>query len=305
MSINASSVRISVIVPVFNQSGYLAECLEALSQQKLSSDQFEVIIVDNGSDEPPKDLVASYAFASFAAESKPGSYAARNKGLQLARGEVLAFTDSDCKPEPQWLQAALDALDQHERVDVVAGRIEVECENPSHPTTIELYDIARRFDQRRRVALSNGVVTANMITYRGVFNKIGPFDDSLMSGGDLVWSARAAEHGFNVKYIHEAVVIHPARTSLALVLQQSRRNIHGRYDIQSGGKRLSFFDKVRIGLTRLLPQFRGTQQARLRLHRRGYGWWAWIRVVLMFQVVHYAGLFQIIRRSLGQKSERR
>ena len=185
------SIRVSVIVPVYNDAARLTKCLDALVTQTLPHDQFEVVVVDNGSDEPPEALVARYGIAMFGEESRPGSYAARNKGLQMARGEVLAFTDSDCLPHANWLESALAVLEGPDRTDVVAGRIDVLASDPAHPTAAELFDIAIRLDQRHRVKACNGVVTANMVTRRDMFDRVGPFNDSLMSGADAQWSSLA------------------------------------------------------------------------------------------------------------------
>jgi glycosyltransferase involved in cell wall biosynthesis len=62
---------------------------------------YEIIFVDNGSVENIEVLVSQFPQTSFTNEPKPGSYAARNKRISIARGEIIAFTDSDCVPAPQ------------------------------------------------------------------------------------------------------------------------------------------------------------------------------------------------------------
>lgn len=300
-----TSIRVSVIVPVYNHPEYLAKCLAALAEQTISLDQFEVVVVDNGSDEPPGALVAEYGFARFIEEPRPGSFAARNTGIQVARGSLLAFTDADCLPDPQWLEAAIAAIEGTDPIDVVAGRIDLIARDPAHPTATELFDIAVRMDQRKRVKASNGVVTANMVTRHELFEHVGPFDDSLMSGADAVWSARAAERGYTVKYVDDAVVVHPARTSLSEVLRQARRRAGGTVDMYAQRTRRGFAAKFITAAKKLLPKIDGLAGARRKLLQRGYGWWAWIRVVGIMQLVHYTGTFEVVSRWCGAPAERR
>lgn len=300
-----NSIRVSVIIPVYNQPDYLAKCLAALTEQTIPHEQIEVVVIDNGSKEPPEALVARYSFARFGEESRPGSFAARNKGILMARGSILAFTDADCLPHPKWLEAAVAAIDGIDPIDVVAGRIDLVACDPSHPTATELFDIAVRMDQRKRVEESYGVVTANMVTRRELFEQVGPFDDSLMSGADAVWSARAAECGYKVKYVDEAIVVHPARTKLSEVLRQARRRAGGVIDMHARRSPRSFVKKLTTAAKRLLPKFDGLANARRKLMLRGYGWWAWLRVVWVMQLVHYTGTFEIVWRWFGAPAERR
>ncbi|MEM8761253.1 MAG: glycosyltransferase family A protein, partial [Pseudomonadota bacterium] len=102
---------ISVIIPVFNDAGGLARCLDALARQTDAA-PFEVIVVDNGSD-PPLDPATLPALPSLRLirETAPGSYAARNAGIAAARAAILAFTDADCRPRPDWLAAGHAAID--------------------------------------------------------------------------------------------------------------------------------------------------------------------------------------------------
>lgn len=296
---------VSVIIPVYNHSDFLKLCLDALSKQTLPRDQFEVIVIDNGSDDPPEQLVASYDFTRYSTESKPGSFAARNHGLTLAKGDYIAFTDSDCLPAPDWLEKATAELASSDRTDVVAGRIDVVAYDPKSPKSVELFDIAIRLNQESRVAKSNGVVTANMVTRGELFEQVGDFDDSLMSGADAEWSQRAAAQGYSVRYLDDAVVSHPTRTTLKEVLTQTRRRAGGRFDMRANTKGRGLASKVADAATKILPRWKGLGQARQRLSKRGYGFIAWLRVVGVMQIVHYAALIEIVRRMCGNEAERR
>jgi len=101
---NTATPFISAIIPVYNDSIRLRTCLQALEEQTYPKGAYEVIVVDNGSDESIEPIVAEFNQAKASYEPHPQSYAARNKGLSLARGGVIAFTDSDCIPAPDWIE---------------------------------------------------------------------------------------------------------------------------------------------------------------------------------------------------------
>src|SRR5690606_26487429 len=103
--------------------------------------------VDNGGSADLGEALAAYPGAVLLREPNPGSYAARNRGIAESRGEVLAFTDSDCTPHRMWLENALTRLDGGARDVIVGGRIDVYAQDPAHPTYAEQYELALAFPQ--------------------------------------------------------------------------------------------------------------------------------------------------------------
>ena len=96
----------SVIVPTYNRAAQLGLCLRALAAQQYPRDRFEVIVADDGSRQPPRDIVASTdknLDITLLTGSHGGPSATRNAGAARARGEFLAFTDDDCEPAADWL----------------------------------------------------------------------------------------------------------------------------------------------------------------------------------------------------------
>src|SRR5262245_5241730 len=132
---------VSVIIPVYNDIARLAVCLDALAQQSYPADRLEIIVVDNGSTPPVAQALAQqYPRVTFAHEPTPGSYAARNRGIQLATGTVIAFTDSDCIPSPDWIESGAAALSGTPHCGLAAGRIDMFYVNPERPSAVELYE---------------------------------------------------------------------------------------------------------------------------------------------------------------------
>jgi glycosyltransferase involved in cell wall biosynthesis len=213
MEVQPQQPFVSVIIPVFNDAERLGRCLAALARQTYPAGRFEVVVVDNGSADDIRPLLAPHPWAVLASETRPGSYAARNAGLAVARGDVLAFTDSDCVPEPEWLACGVACLQRHPECGLVAGAITVFFREPERPTAVELYESITAFPQQKYVEKYRYGATANMFTRRDVFARVGSFDAALTSGGDREWGQRVHAAGLPLVYADEARVQHPARRS--------------------------------------------------------------------------------------------
>lgn len=200
--------HITVIVPVYNHWHLVPKLLEGLAAQTLGTDRFEVLLVDNGSDSIPG--MALPEWARMLSCTTPGSYAARNEAIRHARGDLLAFTDADCRPSPQWLEQGWAQCRAGQMGDIVAGGIVVEPEDWSRMSLYEIYDIALGLPQKRFVRYGFGV-TANLFVPRAVVERIGPFEAKRFSGGDAEFCRRATRLGVPLSYLEAAVVIHPAR----------------------------------------------------------------------------------------------
>ncbi len=221
---------VTIIIPVFNDPQRLRMCLEALESQTYPSDCYEVIVADNGSDQPIDDLVSQFRHARFTLESHPGSYAARNKGISLAQGDVIAFTDADCVPDPDWIGAGVEALERVRYEGVIAGRVKVLFKDSARPTVTEWYDNNSAFPQQTFVEAQHFGVTANLFTSQTVIQNVGAFDGTLKSSGDREWGQRAFLQGYPVIYADDVVVAHPARSTLGELRSRARRITGGIHD---------------------------------------------------------------------------
>ncbi len=117
-------MKISVIIPVYNSETTIIPCLESLVQQSVSP--LEIIIVNNNSSDGTINKIKEYIteikkpHIILTSESKQGPAAARNKGIQLASGGIIAFTDSDCVVRKDWIKNAI-AIYEKEDIDLVGG----------------------------------------------------------------------------------------------------------------------------------------------------------------------------------------
>jgi glycosyltransferase involved in cell wall biosynthesis len=217
---------VSVIIPVFNDAARLRRCLQALAGQTYPRERYEVVVIDNGSSDDLGAAVAGLAFVRLGAERAPGSYAARNAGLALAKGEVLAFTDSDCVPEPDWIAGGVARLLATPGCGLVAGGVTLFCAGP-RPTAVELYECLNAFPQREYVERDHYGATANLFTWRAVMERVGPFAAGLTSGGDREWGQRVHAAGLPLVYADEVRVRHPARRSFGELAHKLARVTNG------------------------------------------------------------------------------
>ncbi|WP_322744411.1 MULTISPECIES: glycosyltransferase [unclassified Coleofasciculus] len=223
----------SVIIPVYNDAERLKLCLEALENQTYPKTGYEVIVVDNASDEAAdiKGVVAQFGQAIAAYESTPGSYAARNKGISLAKGEVIAFTDADCIPASDWIEKGVENLLKVSNCGLLAGNIEVFPKDINRPTLVELFEIANAFPQKQHLRDMKYGATANLLTFKSVIQEVGTFNQDLKSGGDLDWGRRVYDHGYEQVYAEEVRIAHPARASFNQIYQKVVRLAGGHYDL--------------------------------------------------------------------------
>jgi glycosyltransferase involved in cell wall biosynthesis len=219
---------VSVIIPVWNGPRLIRDCLAALERQTLPRDQFEILVVDNGSTDDTAAVARAVPGVIVLQEQRPGSYAARNRALAAARGEYVAFTDADCRPAPDWLEAALLAVKLHSRIGVLAGRIDLYDE--TRPEGQAFGDYERLFSFPQSLAKRGNCATANWFSPKVVFDKLGGFDAALKSGGDRQMALRIRDSGLALVYVPAMVVQHPVRASWIELVRKRRRLSGGRWN---------------------------------------------------------------------------
>ena len=222
---------VSVVIPVFNDTHSLMQCLEALENQTFS-ESYEVIVVDNASDEDVESIVALFSHTTMAVEPQRGSYVARNKGVEAAKGSIIAFTDADCIPATDWIEKGVQSLSSVVNCGLVAGRIEFAFRDPDYPTLIELCDSVLFLQQDIYLKHARFGATANVFTFKHVFDKVGLFNQDLKSGGDYDWGQRVFNAGYQQIYAKDACIHHPARYSFEELYKKIIRTTRGTYHLR-------------------------------------------------------------------------
>ncbi len=224
---------VSVVVPVFNAESTLQGCLDALLDQDFPGEQYEVIVVDNGSRDGTWSLLERYSprIRRLQETQVRGSYAARNAGIRASKGSIIAFTDGDCVPDRRWLSLLVEGFNDPE-VGCVGG--EILALAPA--TSAERYAEAKGI-LRQKQTLKNSYrpffQTANVAYRCEVFHDIGLFEHSLESGGDadLCWRLQE-QTSWKLRFQEAATVLHHHRTSWRELWKQFERYGRGRASLQ-------------------------------------------------------------------------
>jgi glycosyltransferase involved in cell wall biosynthesis len=298
-----SDLFVSIIVPCFNASTIIGPLLKSLEAQRLDHRKFEVICVDNGSSDDTLEVLENLRKhlsidLKLGEESRvTGSYAARNKGIELAKGDVLFFTDADCIADPKWLERGLEALLKGGPSTVCGGAVELVSAYPDSPSAVEMFEMILGFSQRRNIEENGYAVTANLMCWRKCMSKVGTFNSQLRSKGDFEWCSRAQNQNCSFAYAELAKVFHPARRTVSSIITKTRRVTGGQVDIKKlksvnprlGHSSRSFHAQLKLVFRdRHFPRFR--QKA---------------AVLGVAFIVYIVKAFEKLRLYLGARSERR
>ena len=217
---------ISIIIPHLNQGRELEKCLSSLAAQQLERALFEIIVVDNGSDPLPSEIVDRYSGVRLYQEKQPGPGPARNTGIQHARGEVLALIDADCWAHPDWLQNALQVLQSSQKGTILGGNVQIWRDNKKEFTALEAYEGVFAYRFKLYIEQQGFSGTGNLMVRRADFLKIGPFS-GIDFAEDMEWGQRACRAGYKFRYVPGMIVFHPARrTWRELCVKWDRQILH-------------------------------------------------------------------------------
>ncbi len=295
---------VSVVIPVYNDTERLKLCLEALDAQTYPSDRYEVIVVDNNSDSPlVADELKEFEHVILTHETLQGAAAARNRGISLARGEVIAFTDSDCIPASDWLEKGVAHIIDHPDTGQVGGRVEVFVSDPENPTAVEMWDTILGFPQKFYIENKKFSVTANVFVRKDVINKIGKFDTVFKSaaGEDLEWGNRIHQGGYKLVYADDVVVRHPARSTFGELAGKYILHAGGDYYLETRGNIPSIKRVADIMLHLIPPVVTTVRILRNEKFKKLNGIRSKIMVVGVFWFVRYRTTLEKIRLLLGGK----
>ena len=204
-------MRVSVIVPHYDDLQGLNICLRALGKQTFPRTDFEIIVADNQSPQGVREVERVVdGRARLISIAERGAGPARNGGVGASTGEILAFLDSDCVPEPQWIAEGVAALMSK---DVVGGSVKIFANDPKNLSPAEAFECVFAFNNENYLLRKGFVVSANLFCRRDLFDQVGGFSTGVSE--DVDWCHRASAQGHRIGYAPRAAVGHPARRSWA------------------------------------------------------------------------------------------
>ncbi len=191
--------RISVLVITRNRAHLLPRLMQALWRQDFPRDRFEVVVIDDGSSDSTREYLAGLGDAVRWFSQSPGGVAkARNASVRQARGSILAFTDDDCVPQPDWLRTIDREMAARQSNAALLGRTYSEL-----PASTFVHSVFKD---------SEPVVTCNFAVTKDAFQRAGGFDEHFtwyFEDEDL--GLRLKQNGCPVHYVPGMVVFHPSR----------------------------------------------------------------------------------------------
>jgi len=223
--------EIAIIIPHYNDVVRLRRCLAALKENDLAS--CEVVVVDNGSTQPLGQVQADFPGIRFITEPEKGAAAARNRGVAETSAPCLMFIDADCVAAPDWVAVGRAVAG---KADLVGGRVEVFDETPPPRSGAEAFETVFAFDFRYYIEVQGFSGTGNLITWRNVFEDVGPFRGGISEDRD--WSFRATAKGYRLIYEDRLRVGHPSRadwTGLRTKWRRITQEMFGQTVKQTGG----------------------------------------------------------------------
>lgn len=244
---------LSIIIPVYNDRQGLQDTLASLLAQNLPDSEYEIIIADNGSRDGTWELSCEYQgrapkLVRAVREAQiQSSYAARNRGIESALGEVLCFIDADMIAPPDYLRLVKERFKTSD-VEYLACNVEL---IEDRRTLASLYNCVTGFPVERYLERGHYAPTCCLCVRREVFDQIGFFDERLESGGDMEFGQRAYDRGLKQEFAPEVVLKHPPRRLFRSLLNKERRIGRGHAQLSYlHPERYSLFRELYLGTTR-------------------------------------------------------
>jgi GT2 family glycosyltransferase len=284
---------VSVIIPTYARPQSLKECLVSLTQQTMPKDQFDVVIVDDGSPTALDSIVMEFMdrlTIRLIRQENAGPAAARNRGIRETSARLVAFTDDDCRPHPQWLELLLAAQRDHPGA-LVGGSTVNGLPNDLFATTSQfivdlVYEHFNAVPENAYFLASN-----NILCPRNQFLVMGGFDLEFTKAGaedrdfcdrwratglQLVWEPNALIYHYHSQSLRRFIDLH-YRYGRGAYLYQSKRRYRGTGTMKDDMK-------FHSNLPKLILQ-------RLRSH---FSFWRSAQIILalfLWQIANAAGFF--------------
>ncbi|GFE63090.1 glycosyltransferase family 2 protein [Litoreibacter roseus] len=238
------AMQLSVIVPTYNRPETLRSCVDAL--QKQTGCTLEIVIVDDGSDQPVDHLPDGPHDLTLLRQENAGPAAARNRGAAAAKGDLLLFTDDDCRPQPGWAAAFEKAAKDAPAPTLFGGQTINAIANDIYArTSQEMNDFlsAQSGNAEPFFASNNIAMPAKQ------FSEIGGFDTSYRraAGEDRALCRSWADAGFGFSYVEEAVLHHHHAFTFRKFWRQHRNYGYGAAGFHQSGPKGAFRPLSRLG----------------------------------------------------------
>jgi len=207
---------VSIIIPVKNRPEAIATCLQSLCKLHYSREKKEIIVVDDASDDNTPGVVSTFPVNFFSLKEPKGASFCRNFAARQAKGEFLAFIDSDCQADSLWLRELISVF-RDQQVGAVGGIVDSLFEEKA----IDRYEkvksslhMGSRFKSSREGNRFFYIPSCNLLVRRSVFLSLGGFREELNLGEDVDFCWRLQDAGYHIEYRPVGKVYHRHRNRL-------------------------------------------------------------------------------------------
>ncbi|EPR12074.1 glycosyltransferase [Ruminiclostridium papyrosolvens] len=208
---------VSVIIPAYNAEKYLEKCLNCITNQNYPKEKMEIIVVDNNSTDNTAEIIKSFG-VTYVFNAKKGPSPSRNKGISLAAGEYLIFTDSDCLADSDFVlnhvKAHLDLQKSNPKVKMVGGGIG--GYNKNFWAVCDDFCSWSAYHPALKPQINNSYFpSANISISRSLVDEIGVFNEDLKTGEDVDFCLRVTYRGYRLYFEPKAKVLHINRDTFS------------------------------------------------------------------------------------------
>jgi GT2 family glycosyltransferase len=202
-----TNVSVSVIIPVHNGASRICRCLDALKNQTIGRD-VEIIVVNDGSSDNTAEVIRmQHPWVRLLNQNNAGPAAARNRGAAEATGSIIMFTDDDCEPAPEWLDAMLQPFSDSE---VVGTKGAYRTRQPQVMARFVQTEYEDKYRLMARHANIDFIDTYSAAFRREKFQEMNGYDTQfpVACAEDIELSYRMAARGWIMKFVPGAIVYH-------------------------------------------------------------------------------------------------
>jgi mycofactocin system glycosyltransferase len=210
---NIDKPMVSIIVPVYNRADDIRVCLESLLSLNYPKSKLEIIVVDDASIDNTTGVVRGYDVRLIVQSINLGQSAARNAGVQVSKGDIIGFIDSDCIADPDWLTELVTYF-HDPRLALIGGYVD-SVFSKSHLDRYE--EVRSPLNMGKRPILGKDkntiffVPTCNMLIRRDIYTQVGGLDERLRIGEDVDLCWKLLSKGYRLMYVPKGRIKHKHR----------------------------------------------------------------------------------------------